>query len=152
MGKQNNYDHSVHVPLIFKGPGIPAGQKCPAFCYLIDIYPTLCDLIGLELPSTVEGESLVPSFQDPEERIRDHLLFAYRDLHRSVMGSRFKLIEYVVEGKRTTQLFDLHEDPFELENLADLSDYSQELARLRGELNQWKDWDDWGENFWEGYE
>ena len=152
MGKQSNYDHSVHVPLIFAGPGIPEGQKRPAFCYLIDIFPTLCNLTGLHTPSTVEGESLVPALRDPREKIRDYLLFAYGDVQRSVMGRRFKLIEYVVKGKRTTQLFDLHEDPSELRNLASLSEYSKKLTELRKELSRWREWDDWGEAFWQGIE
>ena len=39
MGKQNMYEHSVRVPLIFAGPGIPEGQKTDALCYLLDIFP-----------------------------------------------------------------------------------------------------------------
>ena len=41
FGKQNLYDHATHEPLIFAGPGIPAGQRRDAFCYLFDIFPTL---------------------------------------------------------------------------------------------------------------
>jgi arylsulfatase A-like enzyme len=119
-----------------------------AYSYLLDIYPTLCHLISLECPNTVEGESLVPALQDPSERIRDHLLFAYRDVQRAVMDDRFKLIEYVVGGKRSTQLFDLVDDPMELKNLADEREYSQKLEELRQKLRGWKEWDDWGEAFW----
>ena len=152
MGKQSNYDHSVHVPLIFMGPGIPEGQKRTAFCYLIDIFPTLCDLTGMDKPSTVEGQTLAAALRDPGEKTRDYLLFAYGDVQRSVMGRRFKLIEYVVEGKRTTQLFDLYEDPLELRNLAGLTEYSKKLEELRKELGRWREWDDWGEDFWQGFE
>src|SRR6185436_10559044 len=44
FGKQNLYDHSMHAPLIFSGPGIPKGKRADALCYLLDIYPTLGDL------------------------------------------------------------------------------------------------------------
>ncbi|MCF7838435.1 MAG: sulfatase-like hydrolase/transferase, partial [Candidatus Marinimicrobia bacterium] len=54
MGKQNLYDHSVRVPLVFSGPGIPAGRQCPALTYLLDVFPTLCDLSGLATPPSVE--------------------------------------------------------------------------------------------------
>ncbi|GAF96928.1 unnamed protein product, partial [marine sediment metagenome] len=43
LGKQNLYEHSVHVPLIISGPGMPVGEKRDALCYLFDIFPTLCD-------------------------------------------------------------------------------------------------------------
>jgi arylsulfatase A-like enzyme len=152
MGKQSNYDHSIHVPLMFMGPGVPRGQKREAYAYLLDIYPTLCDLIGLERPSSVEGQSLVPALKDPDERIRDHLLFAYRDVQRSVMEGRFKLIEYVVDGTRTTQLFDLVADPMEQHNLAGQRKYSKKIEDLRGKLRGWKKWDDRGESFWRAFE
>ena len=49
FGKQNMYDHSLHVPLIMCGPGIPENQRSETFCYLLDIYPTLCDLVEMPL-------------------------------------------------------------------------------------------------------
>ena len=153
MGKQNMYEHSVHVPLIMCGPGIPEGETRDAFCYLLDIYPTLCDLIDVPVPESVEGRSLLPILQDPTAKVRDTLFFAYRDLQRSVRDEQYKLIEYVVEGQRTTQFFDLQADPWELRDLSDDPEYAEHRARLRGELVRWRDeLDDWGERFWEGWQ
>ena len=59
MGKQNLYQHSVNVPLLIAGPGIPRGDSTPALCYLIDLFPTLCDLAGAEVPAGLDGRSLV---------------------------------------------------------------------------------------------
>jgi arylsulfatase A-like enzyme len=152
MGKQNMYEHSLHVPLIVSGPGIPRGQKRETFCYLLDIYPTLCDLAGVAIPGTVEGRSLVPALQGVQEGYRDTLLFAYRHLQRSVRDDRYKLIEYVVDGRRTTQLFDLQADPWETANLAGDTGCAEILERLRGELLRWRDeLDDREDVFWEGY-
>ncbi len=156
MGKQSNYEHSVRVPLIFAGPGIPRGARSDAFAYLLDIYPTLCDLLGLPAPDTVEGRSLVPAMRDPSEKVRDAFYYAYAGLMRSVRDRRYKLIEYVVEGERHTQLFDLRDDPLELRNLADDPAHAAKLAELRRELLRYRDaWDDretkWGQTFWKGY-
>ena len=155
MGKQSVYEHSVHIPLIMSGPGIPEGERRDAFCYLLDIYPTLCDLTGLPAPDSVEGKSLVPAMQDASNKIRENLLFAYTKLHRGVRDEQYKLIEYVVEGKRTTQLFDLQADPFELNNLAGDPGYSKILERLRKELIRWReelgDTQEQGSIFWDGY-
>jgi arylsulfatase A-like enzyme len=153
MGKQNLYDHSVRVPLIFSGPGVPPGRRSDAYCYLLDVYPTLCALAGLPVPETVEGKSLVPAMHDPTEAIRDVLLCAYRGIQRSARNRRHKLIEYAVGGRRTTQLFDLIEDPWETTNLADDPVRASDLARLRAELGRWRtelgdDRPGQGEQFW----
>ncbi len=153
FGKQNMYDHSVHVPLVMAGPGIPQDTRTGAFCYLLDIYPTLCDLVGVDIPDSVEGKSLVPVLENAHHVNRETLFFAYRDIQRAVQDRDYKLIEYVVNGQRTTQLFDRHTDPWELYNLAHDPLYAPHVRRLRKELLRWKeDLDDWGEAFWRGYE
>ena len=156
FGKQNMYEHSVRVPLIFSGPGVPAGQKRSAYVYLHDIFPTLCDLIGTNTPDSVEGTSLVSALNNGDEQVRDTLFSAYREWQRMVKDNRFKLIEYAVNGRRTTQLFDLENDPLELHNLADDKAHASKVADLRETLFQWRDdWDDakseWGKTFWEAF-
>jgi arylsulfatase A-like enzyme len=155
MGKQNCYDHSVHVPLVLNGPDIPKGQQFDDFVYLMDIFPTLCELSGTATPDSVEGVSLCEALRDRHSGSRRSLFFAYEQFQRSVRDERFKLIEYAVRGKRTTQLFDLHNDPREMENLAGRSAAATTLGRLRGELVKWKNaWGDeaslWGRKFWRG--
>jgi arylsulfatase A-like enzyme len=157
MGKQNVYDHSVRVPLLFAGPGIPAGERRQAMCYLLDIFPTLCDLTELPTPETVEGASLTPCLADASGGVRDVLHYAYRDCQRAVRDERYKLIEYVVDGKRTTQLFDLTADPAETNNLADDPAHADTLAGLRKQLRRWQtDLGDTREQlggaFWSGYD
>jgi arylsulfatase A-like enzyme len=153
MGKQNLYDHSVRVPLIFSGPGVPADVRSQAHAYLIDIYPTLCDLCDLEVPGTVEGLSLCPAMGDPDERIREALLYAYRHLQRGVREDRYKLIEYVVDGRRKTQLFDVIDDPWEMRDMAQDPDHADDVARLRKELQRWRtDLDDPCNAFWEAFD
>ena len=150
MGKQNLYDHSVHVPLIFAGPGVPAGRRCDALCQLQDIFPTLCDLAGLDTPDTVEGRSLAPVLSGRRAAARDSLLLAYRHVQRGVMDRRWKLIEYLVEGRRTTQLFDLRADPFEQRNRADDPACRAVLRHLRRKLRSWRDeLDDPCKEFWD---
>ncbi|MBN1582256.1 MAG: sulfatase-like hydrolase/transferase [Anaerolineae bacterium] len=155
MGKQNMYDHSLRVPLVMCGPGIPQGKQSDAFCYLFDIYPTLCDLIGIPIPGTVEGKSLVPAMRN-NDRIRETMYFAYRGLQRCVRDEHYKLIAYAVDGKQTTQLFDIERDPWELNTLAGDSGYAEQVSRLSAELVRWRDeLDDeaspHGQLFWRTY-
>jgi len=154
MGKQSVYEHSVHVPLVLSGPGVPRGERRDAFCTLVDLLPTLCEMADVPPPKSAEGRSLLPVLRDPGVRVRDRLFFAYRHLHRSVRDERFKLIEYVVEGQRRTQLFDLSEDPFETENLVDDAASRPVRERLRRELVRWRtelaDTGPLGRAFWGG--
>lgn len=155
FGKQSCYEHSVRVPLIFSGPGVPSGATSESYAYLFDIFPTLCELTGVERPDSVEGRSLGPAFTDSDKKIRDSLYFAYTDCQRAVKDERFKLVEYVVGGKHTeTQLFDLATDPLERRNIAD--EDPDTVARMRAALENYRDeWDDaespWGRTFWASY-
>lgn len=143
MGKQNLYDHSVRVPLIMSGPGVPAGEIRTSFCYLSDIFPTLCDLVERPIPQSVESISLYSALHNPEYIHRGRLYFAYKDLQRAVMTPEFKLIEYTVADIRTTQMFSRAVDAWETINLADDPGYYDTVAELRTDLN------DWYENRWE---
>jgi arylsulfatase A-like enzyme len=150
MGKQNLYDHSVRVPLIFAGPGIPPGQQREALVYLLDIFPTLCDLSGTDIPASVEGHSLKPCIDDPSTAPRKALYLAYTDSIRGLTDGRHKLIEYAAGD---TQLFDLENDPCEMENLAAQEDAAALLARLRQQLHTMAyEWEDtkhsMGRDFW----
>jgi len=158
MGKQNCYDHSVRVPLVFAGPGIPANRRTDALVYLLDIFPTLCELTDTTIPSTVEGKSLANTISNTSARVRETLYLAYSDKHRGIRDRRYKLIEYVVNGRHTmTQLFDLKTDPLELENLAENPTHASTIAVLRAEMARYREaWNDrdseWGRTFWEARE
>jgi len=146
LGKQNLYDHSVRVPLVFAGPGIPAGQQSDALVYLLDIFPTLCDLTGQSIPDSVEGRSLVPCLHKPEDS--EPLYLVYCKSIRGLTTGRHKLIEYATGD---TQLFDLKADPLEMNNLADSSPLLPELRRkLRALAIEWDDESHrLGKIFWE---
>lgn len=156
FGKQNVYDDAgIHVPMVWNGPGIPKGETRTDLCYTYDIFPTLCDLTGVEVPSSVTGQSLaksIPSELPKAEQNRQELFFGYKEFMRSVRDDRYKLIEYCVHGERHTELFDMQNDPTEMKNLADNATYSDILAKLRTRLKaHQKDEADWGGSFWKTY-
>jgi arylsulfatase A-like enzyme len=117
MGKMNLYDHSVRVPLILRGPGVPEGVQQDALCMGFDLYPTLCDLCAIPIPDTVEGKSLKPVLERETHTHRDTVFSTYRDVQRMVRTDRYKYIFYPQIDKE--QLFDLTSDPHELTNLLD---------------------------------
>ncbi len=116
MGKQNLYQPSMNAPLIFAGPGIPRGKAVDGFAYLFDIYPTLCDFASIEKPSGLEGISQADVIRGKSKSVRDTIFLAYRDFQRGVRQGPWKLLRYPQVDR--TQLFNLDEDPDELQDLA----------------------------------
>ena len=143
LGKQNLYSHSIRVPSIFVGPGVPEGVTVDALTYLYDVFPTVCDLTDVECPDTTEGCSLVPLMNSSAETVRATVFAAYRDIQRAVSDGRWKLIRYYVSketgaGTNCVQLFDLAQDPWETTNLADLPEYTDRIRSLAADMAMWQ--------------
>ncbi len=140
LGKQNMYEHSVSVPLILRGPQVPQNSTIEALSFTYDIYPTLCQLADLKIPQTVESESLVPLLNGDKEQIRETTFSIYKDIQRMVSDGRWKLIRYYKSAKDDAgsdclQLFDLQNDPHELNDLS--TQEPDHLQRLATELKTW---------------
>ncbi len=143
MGKQNLYDHSMRIPMIMRGPGVPAGLRSSALLYLLDLYPTLLELAGLPVPESSAGHSLTALLGELTYKHRRQIFSAYQGVfgppkgkpyQRSIKDERNKLIKTVVNGQVTWQLFDLAADPYETQNLADEERYAGTMERLQRKL------------------
>lgn len=134
LGKQNLYEWGgMHVPLVFAGPGIPRGET-NALAYLMDIFPTVCDLAGVANPSQVDGASLAPVIRGRARGVRERLYTAYGEVQRAVTDGRWKLIRYPRIDK--TQLFDLRHDPHEANDLAALSKHARRVRSMMEKLGE----------------
>ncbi len=130
-GKQNMYEHTIGVPLIFAGPTIPKGAVVTGQAYLRDIFPTLCELAGLPLPD-VDGKSQVSVIQGKAATMYEFVVGYFRDSQRMIRTDRWKLIEYPLA--KQTQLFDLVNDPHELDNRIDDPQQAKRASRLKHQL------------------
>lgn len=132
MGKQNLYEFGgMHVPLVVAGPGIRSGRS-DAFVYLHDLFPTICELSGAGVPAAVDGKSLAPLLAGQAAWSRDIMFNAYKNVQRSLRDDRWKLIRYPQINQ--SQLFDLQNDPHELNNLADQPAHAARVAELMARL------------------
>ncbi len=134
-GKQNMYEHSIGVPLILRGPGIPKGRRSSAQCYLRDLFPTTCDLAGIEPPPAIEGRSLAPILSGRSTSIYNETYGYFRDVQRMIRTNRWKLVWYPKLRRR--QLFDLAEDPHELEDLSAHPEHAGVREELTRRLRAW---------------
>ncbi len=136
FGKQNLYDHSLRVPLVIGGPGLPQGKRSPALCHIMDICPTVLDLAGVAIPPEIESRSLRPVLRQPQSRHRDAIVFGYANFQRGLRDERWKLLLYNAAGKRTTQLFDLKQDPWEMNDLSREPSQQPRIASMRERLKR----------------
>lgn len=139
LGKQNLYDHSIRVPLLIAGPGIEGGLRTHTLSYLFDIFPTLCELSGLDTPESVQGQSLVPALRDPLATVRDTVVAGYRHFQRAIRtADDWKLITYEIGDSVRTQLFNLRDDPWEIHDLAEDPAYEEKKRELREALSEYR--------------
>ncbi len=155
-GKQNLYDDAgIRVPMVFSGTGIPKGKRKDDICYSCDIFPTLCDLVGIEAPSSIKtGMSQAKSVLGKSEYLRKEGYFGYLDYQRAIRNERYKLIEYCVNGERTTQLFDLLNDRYECNDISKDPKNADIIKQLRRRLvanSEAEAGNKWGITFWRNY-
>lgn len=147
-GKATNYEISTRVPLMIWTPDMPKdskGKKSGALVELVDMYPTLCELAGLELPKHLEGQSFEPLLKDPNRiwktaafsQFPDPALreWAANPLSKGMRETYFGPLIQEVEGKIKAQQKDKWDrDLFE----NDLMGYAMRTDRYR--LIVWKDY------------
>lgn len=134
IGKQNQYEHSIRVPLIIKGPGLESGKKVHEMVYLQSMFATTCDLAGIEIPETVDFRSLQNLLKEDNVKGEDYIFGAYRHLQRMIRSKKYKLIVYPQIER--IQLFDMEKDPYETTDLSNEIEYVKIKNQLLRQLIQ----------------
>jgi arylsulfatase A-like enzyme len=130
--KETLWRESTHVPFIIVAPGVTqAGSKTNATVSLMDIYPTLVELAGLNNLTHVEGNSLVPLIKDPGRAWNHAAISTNGYKNHAVSTERYRYIRY---EDNTEELYDLNSDPNEWHNLANDSQYADVKASLVDKL------------------
>jgi len=128
MGKQNLFDHSLRVPLMVCGPGVPQGRKLATPVYLQDIMASALALAGVDRTNHVEFKSLMPLVSGRRERNYDAIYGAYLGVQRCIIRDGHKLLLYPACKK--VLLFDLAADPEEMHDLAGNPKHAPTVKKL----------------------
>lgn len=138
--KKTNTELDTRVPLLLSLPGQNRpGSKTDALTELIDLYPTLAELAGLEAPPDLDGASRADLLDDPMLPGLTAAFSQYRDPAREIWGctlrtDSFRYTEWFPAPRRDDvvdrELYQIEEDPFEQNNLADKPEYREEAERL----------------------
>ena len=112
MGKQSLFDHSIRMPWIIRGPGVPEGKRVDDLVYQHCTFATTCELAGIPVPSSVEFPSIAGLIKGHGAPRYDVVFSRYLNFQRTVRTRNHKLIVYPQVKK--VQLFDLNKNPWEL--------------------------------------
>jgi len=161
-------DRGTGVMMILRGPegsGFEGGKVCDSMVMHLDLYPTICDMLDIERPEWLQGESLLLLVRDETGEIRE-LVFTEQSYHgeyrplRAARSRRYKYVrsfggnavwgidrgpaqEFLEEHGYGSgphpeeELFDLYFDPNEVNNLADRGTHEEILAEMRAHLEEW---------------
>lgn len=129
-----HYEDMIKIPFVARLPGvIPAGTRTDAMVSLVDLAPTFLDIAGIDVPRSMTGNSQKSVLEGSQEKVRDHIIVENHHqpttLHlKTYVNDRYKLTVYY--NQSYGELFDLEEDPGEINNLWDdpeSQDLKQEL-------------------------
>jgi len=142
-GKQHIYEESIRVPLQIRGPGIPRGVDVGDLSINADLAPTILDVANAKPGLLMDGRSLIPVAQQPGIEQGRELLIEKGIVHSgpNTIEPTFEAIRterymYAEHGTDERELYDLYQDPFELDSRHDDPAYAFVQAQLAARLHQ----------------
>ncbi len=145
--KRSPHESSIHVPLIFEGPGFNRGLAIPELVSHVDLAPTLLSAAGLKVPASMQGRSFLPLL---ERRTADWRNEAYFEMSEFMTARGLRTPQYtyaaaapklpgwtaVPRADRYVEymMYDLHADPYQHVNLAGRATHTKQAAELRARL------------------
>ena len=127
-------DESAMVPLIIKVPG-----KQPAVCHslveLLDLYPTIASLCGLEVPARLQGKNIARVFDDPKHSVRE-AAFSVAPSSKGFLlrEDKWAYLQYAEDASLGIELFDMAKDPKQFTNLASKPEFADVVASFKTKL------------------
>lgn len=157
--KHTQFEIDNRVPMILRVPGEKsAGAKTEALVEFVDIYPSLCELAGIELPAHLQGLSFVPVVDNPDMKWKEGAISYWPSVGRTdpskvIMGYtvqtlRYRYTEWIKESSGellARDLFDHQTDPDENESIANNPANKALINELSALLDRGKGWRQIGE-------
>ncbi len=145
LTKNCPYESCIRVPFIVYAPGMFPAHTETRFAANIDLASTFAELAGISTPSSVDGVSLLPLLNNKKTTWREDLLFEHWPTEDgigskipefyAVRNAEWKYVEFSTGEK---ELYDLTNDPYELENVANQPEYAEIQKQLKTRLDELK--------------
>jgi arylsulfatase A-like enzyme len=137
-GKAKFYEESIRVPLLVRGPGFPEGVTTDNPVANVDLAATFMRAAGVRSPEPLDGVPLTHALRK-KGKDRDILLEVFSRKADQFRGVRSKKWAYAEREGDVAELYDLRQDPFQLDNLAKDSSYRKVRAKLASRLRELED-------------
>ncbi|MBL6829321.1 MAG: sulfatase [Puniceicoccaceae bacterium] len=145
--KHTNFEQATRVPFIIRAPGKTAGNLTQTPAELTDLFPTLCDLAGIDTPATLDGVSLTAALDSPDTDPRDYAISQWQRgkmMGYALRNKRYRYVAWYATGDQgyatadmtpdATELYDYEIDPLETRSLVKDETYSEVAAELSAQL------------------
>lgn len=138
--KHTNLELDARVPLIISAPGFPAGHHSLALVEMIDVFPTLAELTGGEIPESCEGKSFSAVLEDPSKAFRSNALSQYprgSTMGYSLRTDRWRFTQWIHAENQTVvaqELYDHRDSQMPPRNLADEPEHAKQVAEFAKQL------------------
>lgn len=137
------YEEAAHLPMMINAPGIDAGRR-DCLTSHVDIAPTVLDFAAVDRPDAMQGSSLMPVLRGEAEDVRDAAFTEYNGnavvdpylFQRSMVQEDYK---YIWNLAGPNELYNLRQDPYEMENLATDSQYAEVVAAMDERMQSWRE-------------
>jgi iduronate 2-sulfatase len=159
--KHTNFEQAAHSPLLISAPGFEPSQT-KSLTEFVDIFPTICDLAGVDIPGKLDGKSLVTVMKNPRIKIKDFAVSQYPRTNNkmeterlgysdgqfmgySIRTERYRYTLWMKDNFRsskpfskdlvvTSELYDYKKDPFEKLNVVNEKNYSKVSKDLHSKM------------------
>jgi len=134
--KVSLHEESVRVPLIIKVPG-KEPKVCNSFVELLDLYPTITELVGLKASKHLQGKSLVKTIDNSKHKVRKEA-FSVSQGGKSFLlrTDEWAYIQYNEDASAGIELFDMVKDPKQYTNLAKDPNYGKIVTSFQKKLRK----------------
>jgi iduronate 2-sulfatase len=130
--KVSLHEESALVPLIISVPGRKPAV-CSSFVELLDLYPTVSSLCGLNVPARIQGKDISPMLDDPGHQVRD-AAFCVNGRGFLLREEQWAYIQYGEDAKKGVELFNMKKDPNQYTNLANQPGFEKVVNRFKKKL------------------
>jgi len=132
--KVSLHDESAMVPLIISVPG-KKPAVCHSFVEMLDFYPTISKLCGLEVPARLQGKDISKMFDDSAHEVRD-TAFSVAPLSKGFLlrDDKWAFIQYGEDAAQGIELFDMKADPKQYTNLAGKPDHEKIVDQFKAKM------------------
>jgi len=139
-GKHNLMTLALNTPLIVAGPGVNEGQETDRLVELVDIYPSLCEMVGAPTANDgIQGTSFQPLLTNPEMPWKKGVFAKFRNAE-GLITERYNYVEYAGQKKSKSEnecmLYDLGNDPSENVNTAGNPEHQNLVGKLSKQLEE----------------